>query len=579
MAAMTKTSSAGRSDHENHRNERNKLLIVGLDGGTWNYLNPLLDQGDLPTLSGLVNSGVSGVLESTMPPITPTAWGSIVTGKNPGKHGVFNFLTWDASRAVFAPTASTQRSGKPFWRYLNSSGLRVGLVNVPFTYPIEPIDGFVVAGFGAPTSAGDLVFPAEARAGIEARFGKIKPAIDPREVEDGSLEGLLAAERELQAHQVEIALNMAKEFDVHVLVINLMLLDHANHWMPSMELVNQAIRYCDSDINKLITGFEPETVMLLSDHGSRRPKGTLLLANWLHDQGYLSYKTRAPQERADAINWVLAHWFQSRLRWKGLPERLVRRIALRAIAWMPRFLAGRFWRQVEASMPGAAHFVENSDQVDAGRSIVYPGSVFSGLLYLGGESVATPAMESVDQEPSYLTDVACQLEGLQDPHSKQSIFSHVHLGKDIYRGQAERMTPALVLDFYDSDWNVSTRAYDFSQSSDRNGYFASGDGEFGSHHPDGMYIFSGPNFKKVQKTARQSILDVATTIHYLTGVAIPSDYDGQVMMDLLPSETLERLNVSHQEPDNKITSSEGRVYTDDETQEIESQLRALGYIE
>ncbi len=68
-----------------------KLLVIGLDGGTFTLLRPWMAEGNLPNLAGLAATGVSGVLESTCPPLTAPAWSSFMTGMNPGKHGIFDF--------------------------------------------------------------------------------------------------------------------------------------------------------------------------------------------------------------------------------------------------------------------------------------------------------------------------------------------------------------------------------------------------------------------------------------------------------------------------------------------------------
>ena len=69
-----------------------KSLILGLDGATWDVIKPLAEEGKLPTLKKLMEEGVWGNLESTIPPVTGPAWVSFATGRNPGKTGVFDFL-------------------------------------------------------------------------------------------------------------------------------------------------------------------------------------------------------------------------------------------------------------------------------------------------------------------------------------------------------------------------------------------------------------------------------------------------------------------------------------------------------
>src|SRR5690606_2498073 len=154
-----------------------RTLLVGLDAACWEYLNPLIEAGKMPVLQGLMEKGSWGVMHTTMPAWTPAAWSSIATGKNPGKHGVYD-MTWRKPGSYeFQPVTSQNRSGRPFWQLLNEAGLRVGLVNIPFLYPITPLDGFAVSGFGTPASAKNLIYPQEAVAELEQRFGPYEPVI------------------------------------------------------------------------------------------------------------------------------------------------------------------------------------------------------------------------------------------------------------------------------------------------------------------------------------------------------------------------------------------------------------------
>ena len=82
------------------------MVIVGLDGATWDLLRPRMADGRLPNLRRLADEGVTGNLTSIFPPETPAAWPSFMTGKNPGKHGVFDFLVYDqANRKDKNPSA------------------------------------------------------------------------------------------------------------------------------------------------------------------------------------------------------------------------------------------------------------------------------------------------------------------------------------------------------------------------------------------------------------------------------------------------------------------------------------------
>ena len=69
-----------------------KVFVLGLDGATWDVLEPLIQQGLLPNLARLREQGSSGSLRSVFPPLSPVAWTGVMTGKNSGRHGIFEFL-------------------------------------------------------------------------------------------------------------------------------------------------------------------------------------------------------------------------------------------------------------------------------------------------------------------------------------------------------------------------------------------------------------------------------------------------------------------------------------------------------
>ena len=69
-----------------------RVLVVGLDGATWDVIFPLLQEGKLPNLKYLIDGGMWGYLNSTNPPMTLPSWSSMLTGCNPGKHGIFDFV-------------------------------------------------------------------------------------------------------------------------------------------------------------------------------------------------------------------------------------------------------------------------------------------------------------------------------------------------------------------------------------------------------------------------------------------------------------------------------------------------------
>src|SRR5262245_9773649 len=129
-----------------------RVLFVGLDGCTFDLLDRFIDAGLMPRLKQLMADGVRGDLETNFTHLTPTAWLSMMTGKNPGKHGVFEFLLRRKGSAKMAdePVSSRSRDGQAFWDYLGDLGKRSIVTNVPCTYPPGIKNGLMISDFLTP---------------------------------------------------------------------------------------------------------------------------------------------------------------------------------------------------------------------------------------------------------------------------------------------------------------------------------------------------------------------------------------------------------------------------------------------
>ena len=155
---------------------KKRTLLVAIDAACWQYFDPLLAQGRLSHIKRLMDDGGHGILHSTMPPLTSVAWSSIATGKGPAKRGVYEWVHREQDGYEFLPYAASDRIGTPFWEKLAEHDIKVGLVNIPFTYPPPRVHGFVVCGFGTPESAQQITYPVELRNEIEELQGPYQPA-------------------------------------------------------------------------------------------------------------------------------------------------------------------------------------------------------------------------------------------------------------------------------------------------------------------------------------------------------------------------------------------------------------------
>ncbi len=138
-----------------------RLLVLGLDGATFDVLDPMMDAGRMPNLKAFIAGGAAGILRSTMPPITPAAWTTFMTGKGPGRHGIIDFEKYSVNEARLSFNSTFEIREKTIWDILSDKGLQVGSINVPMTYPPRPVNGFMISGFETPSTDADFTYPKE----------------------------------------------------------------------------------------------------------------------------------------------------------------------------------------------------------------------------------------------------------------------------------------------------------------------------------------------------------------------------------------------------------------------------------
>jgi predicted AlkP superfamily phosphohydrolase/phosphomutase len=125
---------------------KGRVFVLGLDGATFDLIDPWIEQGYLPHLKAFMDSGAYGTLNSVIPPMSPPAWSSAITGVNPGKHAMYDwYRRLPNSRSLVSETSRSLRT-KAVWTLLSEAGRPVGVINVPLTDPPTKVDGFMISG-------------------------------------------------------------------------------------------------------------------------------------------------------------------------------------------------------------------------------------------------------------------------------------------------------------------------------------------------------------------------------------------------------------------------------------------------
>jgi predicted AlkP superfamily phosphohydrolase/phosphomutase len=512
----------------------------------------------MPHVARLIERGVRGVLESTMPPVTPVAFSSFITGTNPGKHGIFDWTVRDAEGRA-GPASAAVRRGAPFWHYLNRAGVRVGLFNIPLTYPPQPIEGFLVPGITVPREARDLTYPTEVLDHVEARCGSYRVEVE-RSLLDRGVAPYTAAWLEHEELQTNLALALMDVYGADVLALNYAALDRVNHFSPYREHLEEVLVNVDAQFGRFVERYPEANFVLMSDHGSRRIKSAFLLGKWLAQNGYAIYGEGSLDVPRHEANFALARALRAR-GMNGRGEKVLRGLLRGALAVTPSRVRRAMWEAVHRAAPQALDY-RFTERLDWKRTRVFATSN-SGPLFINtmdGRTTYEDVREALMRD----------LLAVRDPATGKPVFAHVHRREEIYHGPMLTRAPDLIADHYGSacDLIVDSKPGTFC--------FVNRLNRFGDHRREGIFVLSGPDFVQDGRRAhRASIVDLPATLLHLHGVPIPDDFDGRVLEEFLAAGF--RHPVQKQEAATGETPA-GTGYEETDQAEVMERLRQLGYL-
>lgn len=539
-----------------------KVLIVGLDGATWSVLAPLLDEGTMPTLAGLRANGLGGILTSTIPPITPAAWGTFQTGVNPENHGVFGFINFDKQTRRLELASSHSLKARTLWELVSDHGGRVTAINVPLTYPARAVNGYIITGLPTPGPDSQFTYPDSLRGELQHRFGEYQ-LLEGRKVWNATrdVRQFIATMTELIQFRTEVALYMLDRQDWDLFMVHFQAVDAVQHAMwPYLDRAHPGF---DSTQHSVVAGFysalddclgrllraapDGTTIILMSDHGFQGCEKKVLLNNWLRQRGYLSPEGKSVLGRAIGKLFVTARYLdrfnvRNRLLSRGAKARL-----------------------------GS---LELGQAIDWERSRAYAsGPVTSfGLVYLTNcESQA-----DLEQVRGALVE---DLAELADHATGEQIVQSFMLGEDVYHASTLPTVPDLVVKFrpgYAVSPRLSTEGLFQSVISGR-------DYAVGIHHEDGIFLFAGPGVAGYEARPngmlRANIADITPTILYLLDLPVSPNMDGKVLHNMLDLDYVGRHPVRMYEAAGEAGQETGESYTPEEEEQIKDTLRALGYLD
>lgn len=298
-----------------------RLLVIGLDCATPQFIfGP--DAFELPNLRALMRRGAWGTLESCHPPITVPAWAAMLSGKDPGTLGIYGFRNRRDHSYHAMDTADGAAVREPrVWDILSRQGKKCVALGVPQTYPVRPLNGWLVAGFLTPNEEAPYTYPGPLKDELRREIGPYM--IDVKDFRTDDRAALLERLYALMENRFRHAryLLASKPWDFFMMVD--MAIDRLHHafWRfcdpahpayepgnPFEHVFRDFYRAVDARVGELIAQAGSDTaVMVVSDHGARGMAGGVCVNQWLIREGLLTLK-RPPDGRARIedcpIDWV-----------------------------------------------------------------------------------------------------------------------------------------------------------------------------------------------------------------------------------------------------------------------------------
>jgi predicted AlkP superfamily phosphohydrolase/phosphomutase len=556
---------------------RKRVLVIGLDGGTFDLIDPWVLEGYLPNLAHLMSNGCRGRLASTLQPLSAPAWTTFMTGVNQGQHGVYDFVRRREGSYNLEVTNASIIAAPTVFDLLGHFGHRVVAVNVPYTFPPHPVNGVLFSGPFAPVADASLVYPPALG---ETLMDLVDDYFITPEYDQGAPAPLSKYLSDLKRglmyrHQIAAHLMDTEPWDLFVVVF--VATDRVGHsfwhcmtasdndpYVRFRHAIRDVYQSADAAIGSLLERVDKDTVVIvLSDHGFGPLHRVVNLNRWLAEAGYLCFK---PSQSRSMGRW------QARLInrlvnvYRRMPPSL--RVGFRS-----RLGAQRF-QQIKGDVESALF----ASAVEWSRTRAYAlgagGKIYLNVAGREPEGIVQPGTE-YETLRNELADV---LAAMQDPETGQCIVLRVWRREELYHGSLLDQAPDLIIEWADYRYWGRGR-YDIWAApvfEDRRTMDYSELPLTGTHQPDGILIINGPDVKTGSEIEGAQLADLTPTMLRILGLPVPAYMDGAVLGDAFADGALDSLIASTTTLD--ISSLDKFVYTDEDTAKISQRLKDLGYL-
>jgi len=517
-----------------------RILLIGIDGLSLELVRQWASDGHLPHLREMLAAGSSGPLRSTPEFSSPQAWPSLITGVNPGKHGIFSFLQPVPGTYQVRRITSADIQVPTIFSLLSAAGSQLACLNIPCTYPMEQLNGIGVAGWLCPSLGHKgATWPPELAGELRQRFGKYP---FHAEIKHYALRGYY--DRAVKAALTQ--LHKKSEIGKYL------------YQRQSWDLF--AIAFVETDAIQhyfwhLSDPSHPQHDP--KDHGAARyNRGRTYMPNLLRAAGLTVDKPPRPAVAITALG-------------RKLSERLQRLLPKAVKMQLYNTPLGR--RAVESFFSRRLTENINWEQTQA-YSYYWETAPWVNLRGRQPQGIVAPG-EQYEQVRAQLSEL---ISSARDAATGQPAASRVFRREELYAGPHLDAIPDIGVQWNEKITLKGPLIADFQGHRLEVEPAITVPGITGGHAPEGTVIVYGPRVRSGAQIAQARIEDITPTLLRLLGQPVPGYMDGEALDECfsepLPVATDKATQVE------AADRRQGPAYSPAEEEIITERLRNLGYL-
>jgi len=498
-----------------------KILIIGIDGGTWKILDDAIEQGFMPYLQKLIKEGAYGSVSSTIPPISPSAWGTIQTGKDALKNHVYDFYSFNKITKELKIVNSTFLKNT-IWDILSSVGKKVAAVNVPMTYPPRKVNGFIISGILTPSINSDFIYPPELKHKILEKVPnyQLKYTDEKRYGNPiANMENFVNQRIKNLKDRTKVCLFLLYNYKLDILMVNFQANDILQHSLwgyieRDHVLYNNKIReyifnnfhrtldFCIETLveeSKKILGGDLLT-MIISDHGFESHIKQFYLGDWLYRNKLLIIKTGSIKTffRKKIVEFIEKMRLQ---RYLAIIFKILKNLINKINIFKSRDARIKYMRNI----------------IDMEKSKVYSTGIgLYGSIFIFAEGTT---------REKYIKILKKKLLDLRDPKTNSPFIKNIFMKEEVYDGDQPNLIPDLIIqpiNGYSLTGMYKGKKHLLEKINIKESE------SIGKHNDKGIIILNSPSVLK-KKIDGATLKDIVPTILNYFGLPISKEIEGNVL--------------------------------------------------